>query len=676
MIYVNVVVNNKSKYTDSLFTYKAEDDVNIGDLVRLPFGSHNTVKEAVVAEKDVMPDCGEGKIKEITEIAESGLLSEEMVKTALWMKHRYGIKYYDAFRCFTVKGKPAKEGREKEPYKGIAGKYRKPEALTCEQQEAIASINEALTSSRRENFLLYGITASGKTEVYMEAIEKTVSEGKTAIMLVPEISLTRQVIETFAGRFGKRNLAVLHSKLTGRERYDEWSRIRRGEAKIVIGARMGVFAPLKNIGLIVMDEEHEAGYKADMTPKYDTVDIALKRLGFYEGVLILGSATPSVVSYSRAEQNIYKLLTLKERYNKVPLPQVETVDMREELKKGNTSIFSGALYSSMKEELEAGRQVILLQNRRGYSSFVSCRNCGTVMKCPECGISLTYHKDREKLMCHYCGRTFDIPKSCPECKSKYIKYFGIGTEQVEEAVKRFFPDFKADRLDLDALKTRRDLDRILDAFGSGETGILVGTQLVAKGLDFDNVGLVGIIAADVTLNIPDYRSSERTFQLITQAAGRAGRGERQGKVIIQTYEPDNYSIDAACRHDYESFFSREIALRELMNYPPFSDLIMVNFTAEDDETAVFWGERCRRYIERAADRDSASGNERSGLKVLSPRLSASFKGKEAVRYHIMIKCPKGNRNKYIYYLENFNSIMIEEKTGCNMDIDVNPYSAY
>ena len=334
MVYVNVVVNNKSKYTDSLFTYRTNDGVNAGDLVKLPFGSHNTVKEAIVVEKGVLPDCDEDKIKEISEIVQPGLLSEEMTKTALWMKHRYGIKYYDAFRCFTVKGKPAKEGKEKEPSKNIAGKYERPQALTGEQQRTVSRISEAMDAGRQENFLIHGVTASGKTEVYMEAIEKAISMGKTAIMLVPEISLTRQVIETFAGRFGKNNLAVLHSKLTGRERYDEWSRIKRGEARIVIGARMGVFAPLKDIGLIVMDEEHEASYKADMTPKYDTVDIALKRLGFYSGVLILGSATPSVVSYARAEQGIYKLLTLKERYNKTPLPKVETADMRKELKEG------------------------------------------------------------------------------------------------------------------------------------------------------------------------------------------------------------------------------------------------------------------------------------------------------------------------------------------------------
>lgn len=668
MKYINVITDNKSKYTDSFFTYRA-DDVQVGDLVRLPFGTHNKERTGVVCQIDVTPDFDESKIKDVSGVIEKNYLTEEIVKTALWMKQRYGIKYYDAFKCFMVKGKDAKEGKEKEPYKNVKGSYFKPESLTSEQQMAFDAISKALESETQENFLLHGVTSSGKTQVYMEAIEKTVSLGKTAIMLVPEISLTKQVIEVFAGRFGKSNIAVLHSKLTPRERYDEWKRIKKGDAKIVIGARLGVFAPLSNIGLIVMDEEHESSYKADMTPKYDTVDIALKRLGYYKGVLLLGSATPSVVSYSRVEQGIYKLLTLRERYNTTPLPEVEIVDMRAELKAGNTSIFSQRLFNQIKEELDEGRQIILLQNRRGYSGFVSCRQCGNVMRCPECGISLTYHKSIEKLMCHYCGRTYPVPKSCPECDSTYIKLFGIGTEQVEEALKEFFPDTEVDRLDIDALKTRKDLDRILDAFSKGETKILVGTQLVAKGLDFKNVGLVGVIAADITLNIPDYRSAERTFQLITQAAGRAGRGDRRGKVIIQTYEPDNYSLVAAASHDYEKFYKQEIKLRRFMDYPPFTDLIMVNFTAEEETLAIAAGERCKRYMENALAGDN-------NYKILAPQYSQNFKGKDAVRFYLLIKCPKGERNKYVYYLENFSKILIKEKVECNMDLDINPYSTY
>lgn len=669
MKYINVVVDNKSKYTDGFYTYKADDGVGIGDLVLLPFGPHNKEKTGIVCGFTETLDCEEEKIKTILNIVENKFLSEEIIKTALWMKQRYGIKYYDALRCFIANGKPPKEGKEKEPYINIKGSYVKPESLTDEQNVAVKTISEALEKGEQANFLIHGVTSSGKTEVYMEAIEKTVSLGKTAIMLVPEISLTKQVIEVFAGRFGKSRIAVMHSKLTPRERFDEWKRIKDGKADIVIGARLGVFAPLKNIGLIIMDEEHESSYKADMTPKYETVDIALKRLGFYKGVLVLGSATPSVVSYSRVEQGIYKLITLTERYNKTPLPQVEIVDMREELKDGNLSIFSRRLYNLIKEELEADRQVILLQNRRGYSTFLSCRECGMVMKCPECGISLTYHKTKEKLMCHYCGRSFPLPKECPECKSRYIKHFGIGTEQVEETINELFEGVATDRLDIDALKTRKDLDRILSEFAAGKTRILVGTQLVAKGLDFANVGLVGIIAADVGLNIPDYRSGERTFQLITQAAGRAGRGDRQGKVIIQTYEPDNYAIVDAASHNYKDFYREEIKMREFMSYPPFSDLIMVNFTSEDEKVAIDCSMRCKAYMERTL-------GPKVSKQILQPRISQNFKGKDAYRYYLFIKCPKGKRNEYVYYLDGFNNILVKEKANCNMDLDVNPYSTF
>jgi primosomal protein N' (replication factor Y) len=669
MIYVNVAIDNKSKHTDSLFTYKAQDNVKVGDLVSLPFGVYNKSKEGIVCQITDNVDLPDEKLKTVLDIKEAGFLNEEIVKTAMWMKQRYGIKYYDAFRCFVPRGKPAKEGKEKEPYKDLEVVYSKAKTLTQEQQSALDKISKAIDEGIQKNFLIHGVTSSGKTQVYMEAIEKTIKKGKTAIMLVPEISLTKQVIEIFVSRFGKENIAILHSKLTQRERYDEWKRIKDGKAKIVIGARMGVFAPLSNIGLIVMDEEHEASYKADMTPKYDTVDIALKRLNYYKGILILGSATPSVASYHRAGEGIYELITLKERYNKTPLPEVEIVDMRAELKAGNTTVFSRRLYELMKQSLDHGKQIILLQNRRGYSNFVSCRECGTVMKCEDCGISLTYHKWKDKLVCHYCGKKFPLPKECPECESSYIKHFGIGTEQVEEAVMEYFPDVTVDRLDIDALKTRRDLDRIIGNFKKGKTQILIGTQIVAKGLDFDNVGLVGIIAADVGLNIPDYRSAERTFQLVTQAAGRAGRRGIQGKVIIQTYEPENYALVKAAGHDYEGFFRQEIRLRDYMEYPPFSDLIMVNFTAEDESVAMECSQKCKKYIENILGKESKT-------RILEPRVSTSFKGKDSVRFYLLIKCTKGERNKYVYYLESFNNIIIKEKIKCNMDLDINPYNAY
>lgn len=669
MIYINVVIDNKSRYTDNLFTYSASDDVGTGDLVLVPFGPSDTAKKAIVCGTADETDCPADKIKPVIEIIRKDYLPFEAVRTALWMKHRYGIRYYDAFRCFIAEGKPPRPGKEKEPYKGLKGHYIRPEHLTDEQQKAVDQIDSALEDGRRESFLLHGVTASGKTEVYMEAIDRALSLGKSAIMLVPEISLTKQIIEEFAGRFGKNLIAVMHSRLTKRERYDEWERIRAGQARIIIGARMGAFAPAENIGLIIMDEEQETSYKADMTPKYDTVDIAFKRLSFYNGVLLLGSATPSVVSYYRARQGIYKLLTLKERFNKTPLPKVEIADMRQELKNGNNTIFSQRLYELMKEELMNGRQVILLQNRRGYSNFVSCRQCGHVMKCPECNISLTYHKTVEKLICHYCGRTFPVPEKCPECGSKYIKYFGIGTQQVEEAVKKFFPQAVSARLDIDAIKSRKDMDIILDNFAAGKTDILVGTQLVAKGLDFDNVGVVGIIAADTGLNIPDYRSAERTFQLVTQAAGRAGRRDVQGTVVIQTYEPDNYALTDAAAHNYDVFFDQEIRLRKFMDYPPFTDLIMVNFTAEEEEKTFECADMASDYLHRAM-------GDRTEGRILGPKKSMSFKGKDSFRAYFLIKCPKGDRNEYIFHLENFNKKIINQRFKCSIDIDVNPYSAY
>ena len=671
MIYIKAAIDNKSKYTDILFTYKAPDCIETGDLVIVPFGKNNNEKTAVVCEIAVKPDCPEEKIKEIACIKEKGFLTEEMVKTALWMKQRYGIKYHDAFRCFIPGGKPPRPGKEKTPYKDVESSYTEPEKLTQEQQQACDTISEAIHSGRQESFLIHGVTSSGKTQVYMEAIAEALNMGRSSIMLVPEISLTKQIIENFAGRFGKNNVAVLHSKLTPRERHDEWRRIRRGEAKIVIGARMAVFAPLEKIGVIVMDEEHEASYKADMTPKYDTVDIAMKRLVYHKGVLILGSATPSVASYFRARQGIYKLITLTERYNRTPLPMISVADMRKELKEGNTTIFSRELYSSMEEELKSGGQVILLQNRRGYSNFVSCRECGKAMKCPKCGISLTYHKIRSALVCHYCGRTFPLPDKCPDCGSRYIRHFGVGTEQVEEAVKKHFPDASVDRLDIDSLKTRRDLDRILGDFGRRKTDILIGTQLAAKGLDFDNVGLVGIIAADMGLNIPDYRSAERTYQLITQAAGRAGRGLKQGKVVIQTYEPDNYAIRCAAGNDYDRFYNIETNNRKIMDYPPFTDLIMVNFTAADEKQAAECLGNCRKYIQEL---QNEYGRLESAV-MLSPRTAVNFKGEDK-RLYMLIKCPKGERNKYVFYLESFKKKLIDEGIACSMDLDINPYSTF
>lgn len=669
MKYINVIIDHNSRHTDSYFTYGTEEDVDLGQIVKVTFGTGNKEKVGYVFETNVSPQCAPEKIKSINGIDETVSLTQEMIETCIWMTKRYGIKHLDAIKSFVPNGKPAKAGKEKEPYKDVEGEVQHIDALTDEQAEAVAQINEAIDEEKQENFLIHGVTSSGKTEIYMQAIKEAINCGKTAIMLVPEIALTKQMTDRFIGRFEKENIAVLHSKLTKRERFDEWVRIRSGKAKIVIGARMAVFAPLTDIGIIILDEEHEATYKSDMTPKYETVDVALKRLIHYQGVLVMGSATPSVVSYQRAKEGIYTLIELKERYNGAPLPEVTLVDMREELKAGNKTIFSDTLYREMEATLARKQQIILFLNRRGYSTFVSCRECGEVLKCPDCGISLTYHKQEHAGVCHYCGKRFPIPKNCLQCGSGYMKYFGTGTEKVEEFVRQLFPNQVVDRLDLDTAKNNREIHRIIDHFSKGKTDILIGTQLVAKGLDFKNVGLVGVVAADVSLNIPDYRSTERTFQLVTQVAGRAGRGDDGGTVIVQSYTPDNFALTSAAEHDYQKFFEMEIQVRKFMEYPPFSDIILVELTSDDEKEAYETGMQCKAYLENCG---IAQGEEH----ILEPRISNHFKGKDSYRYYMMIKSPKGLRNKYVHYIELFGETLRKKKSRCNVMIDVNPYSTF
>ena len=434
---------------------------------------------------------------------------------------------------------------------------------------------------------------------------------------------------------------------------------------------MAVFAPLENLGLIVMDEEHESTYKADMSPKYETVDLAIKRLSYYGGILLAGSATPSVVSYERAREGIYKLIKLDKRYNEVKLPQIEIVDMREELKGGNSKAFSSRLHEAMKEELAEKRQTILFLNRRGYANYITCNTCGNTLTCPDCGISLTYHKKENAGVCHYCGRKFRVPKNCEACGSKYIRFIGLGTEQLEEQTKEIFPEARVDRLDLDTAKGGRQVGRILNDFAEGKTDILIGTQLVAKGLDFRNVGLVGVAMADTTLNIPDYRSQERTFQLITQVAGRAGRGDREGKVIVQTLEPDNSAILAAANYDYERFFEEEIRYREMMNYPPFTNIVVVEAISKNHDKALWVIEEWDKYIGKKWPKEG------SGPEIFSPKLSETpGQGSTGFRYYSMIKCGREYRNQLIYEVMRFRKALLERERDVSFIVDVNPYGSF
>lgn len=674
MKYANLVIDNKSDQTDQLYTYGVKDDAKIGSKVYVPFARSRNLREAYVVETDEHSGDGLGKrLRYIEKVDDDVSLSEEMIRTALWMKKRYICRLIDAVNCFTPVGEKARRGQRKNPFAEEKGEPSSVKELTLQQAQILQRIGEAAKAKKHMRFLLHGVTGSGKTEIYIRAAQQVLEQGRNVIVLVPEIALTGQIIDRFIGRFGSGKVAVLHSKLSLGERYDQWKKVRDGcdgDGQIVIGARSAVFAPLENIGLIVIDEEHETTYKSDHTPKYDTIEVALKRVQDKDnnGILLLGSATPSVVSYQRAQEGIYELLELTERYNKVVLPEISIVDMREELKRGNRSIISSELCSKMKDTLEAGRQVILFLNRRGYSTFVSCRECGYVARCPGCGLSLTYHKAGGQAVCHYCGYHEPAPNKCPECGSKYIRYFGSGTEKLEEAVSDLFPEYAAERLDLDTVKRKGELTRKLKAFRSGKTQILIGTQIIAKGLDFRNVGLSGIVSADVSLNIPDFRSPERTFQLITQAAGRAGRGDSQGHVVIQTYSPEHYAVAFASQHDYKGFFETEKQLRAYMGYPPYSDLFQIVFTAKREDAAKDGAESWYKRIRGRMAREDQE-------MVFPPQQAYLGKIKDIYRYSMLIKCPQGRRAEYSRIVAAVREEDIEKK---NKDytaiVDINPYS--
>ncbi len=469
----------------------------------------------------------------------------------------------------------------------LAGDLRTADPEPTEEQRRAVSRLTAALEGGGGRFLLHGVTGSGKTEVYIRLIRRALQLGKTAIVLVPEIALTPQMVAWLHGRFGG-DAAVLHSALSAGERFDEWRRIRSGEARVVIGARSAVFAPLENIGVIVVDEEHETTYQSDRRPRYDARAVAWQRAARHGAVLLLGSATPSISTYMRAmpgvrPENRLELIELRRRVKDRPMPQVEVVDMRGEFSRGNHSIFSGRLSGELRRCLDEGHQAMLFINRRGHSTFVSCRACGYVVRCGQCDVSMTWHQSENALRCHYCGQTLPPPKKCPECNSPYIKYFGAGTEKVQEEVRRLFPDARVARMDVDTTREKDAHARILDRFRRGEANVLVGTQMIAKGLDFPNVALVGVVAADLSLHLPDYRSVERTFQLITQVAGRAGRAEVPGRVVVQTYDPDHYGIRCAAAQDYRAFYTRESAFRRSAMYPPFSVIARVVYSGRDVE---------------------------------------------------------------------------------------------
>lgn len=625
--------------------FEMEDDIDIGFRVKVPFGIKNRPTEgfvySLVNEEEANISY---KVKNILKICDKeAVLTRDDLKLIMFLRKKYLCKFIDAIRLMIPAGimkgvtnkkkrvisiarTPLEDEIKKENYLKLYkfiqennGVYTKTE-LTKKNDFSLYSINKMIdngifkveeqvvfryntrkySSEERKNltleqqnaintvlygrdskYLIKGVTGSGKTEVYMNLVGNALECEKSAIVLVPEISLTPQMIERFKGRFGE-NVALFHSRLSDGERFDEWYRVKEGKAKLIIGARSALFLPVQNLGLIIIDEEHENTYKSDYSPKYHTREVAEFICELKGCKMILGSATPSIESYYRALLGQYKLIEMNNRANGRELPDIEIVDMRQELKNRNMSLFSSKLSEAMNETLKKKKQIILFLNRRGFSTFISCRSCGYVFKCPECDVSMTYHKNGY-LICHYCGRAEKVRNDCPKCSSKYVKFFGAGTERVEQEVKKYFPKARVLRMDVDTTRHKNSHESIYNSFKNEEADILIGTQMVTKGLDFKNVTLVGVLAADMSLNMPDYRSAERTYQIITQVAGRAGRGEDEGKVIVQSYTPGHYSLNYAKSQDYEGLFKEEIHIRRLMNNPPFGKILLIIGTSKNEE---------------------------------------------------------------------------------------------
>ena len=731
-LYAEVIINYEALEIDRPFTYKVPEEFNneikIGQIVKVPFGKGNKTSEGFILNLK-NDDNIKFKTKNIAAIlVKDPVIDEDDINLIEFLREKTLCKYIDAFRLLIpvgiMKGAKAKkkkvivlknedlsniknpDGYKKivEFFKTNSGKYTKSklinehsisqyklnklienEVLSIEE-ESVFRYNDRVYNKdsaktltiEQENiireyinsddkmFLLKGVTGSGKTEVYMKLVERVLLEGKSAIILVPEIALTPQMIERFKGRFGV-NVALFHSKLSDGERFDEWFRVKEGKAKVIVGARSAIFLPAKNLGLIIIDEEHENTYKSEQNPKYQTKEVA-EYLSELKGCkVILGSATPSIETYYRALTGEMKLLELNSRVDNKPMPPMKVIDMRNELKGGNKSLFSRELFIAIQERLKRKEQIILFLNRRGFSTFVSCRSCGYVFKCDECDISMTYHKNG-LLICHYCGKTKREPRECPKCHSKYVKFFGAGTQRVEEEVKKYFNNAGILRMDVDTTRDKHSYERIYNTFKNGEADILIGTQMVSKGLDFKNVTLVGILAADMSINIPDYRAAERTFQIITQVAGRAGRGDKQGEVLIQTYTPQHYSLQYAVNYDYEGFYEKEFTVRAMMKYPPFGKLLLINGTSKKEELLKNFMHKITMMIKPLVENCL-------DIEILGPIPCMISKVKENYRWQIVIK---GEFDSY--FSKNIKEILYDENKNVYNDIrismDINPNNLF
>ena len=713
-MYVNVLVENKVKSNDMMFTYKTSNDDLVGKRVLVPFGNRIISGFVIEYTKELL----DYEVKTIYKVIdEEAVLNEELIKLGKFIGEKYLCSLVYAYQAMLPKALKANSKKEysvktntylklneniiyadctkkqleimeilkanievlksdiksksvlkklidknyiieyeKEVYREIfIDKDVRNIELTALQVKVSNKIKESFEMSK--TILLYGVTGSGKTEVYIDVVKEVINKGKTAIILVPEISLTPQITARFKGIFGN-EIAILHSSLSDGEKYDEWRKIVKEEVKVVIGARSAIFAPLKNIGIIIIDEEHSESYKQENNPRYNTLDIAIERSKTHNCPVILGSATPTIESFARAKKGYYDYLELSKRVNNKPLPKVTIVDMKDEIRKGNT-LFSSTLIENIKNRLEKKEQVMLLLNRRGYSNYLNCQNCGFVYKCPNCDITFTYHKTSGMLRCHYCGYADKKDDICPSCHEKSIRQIGTGTEKLEEKIKELFPLANVLRMDADTTGKKGAHAKIIKAFSDGNYDILVGTQMISKGLNFPNVTLVGVINADSSLNIPNFRSSEATYSLLDQVIGRTGRADKDGTAIIQTFNPEHYSIVCACNHDYKLFFNKEMIVRKKLNYPPYCFITLIKISSKDYDYGFKEAKKIGAFLK----------NNLINTNVLGPSMANILKINNNYNFQVILKYKKDEK---LYKTLNELIKIYEGNSKIKVELDFNP----
>ena len=718
-MYIDVLIETRVKSNNMVFTYKVPASLSsniIGKRVLVPF-SNRTV-EGFVLNYGVKKD--DYDVKEVIKVIdEEPILNDELLDLGKFMSKKYLCPLIYAYQAMLPKALKAnhkvngkikyqtyvslndkanyddikirsqleiikllKEKKEvlksmiksksslkklvdhgivtefkKEVYRDVFyDDEKKAVTLNKDQQMAVEKIINNF--NKEKTMLLYGVTGSGKTEVYIDVVKNALKLGKSAIILVPEISLTPQITSRFKSVF-KESIAILHSSLSDGQRYDEFRRIIKGEVRVVIGARSAIFAPLKDIGVIIIDEEHSESYKQENNPRYNTLDIATRRSFYHKCPVILGSATPTIESYARAKKGYYDYIELSKRVNEKPLPKVTIVDMKSEIKKGN-SMFSSLLLDKIKDRLEKKEQVMLLLNRRGYSNYLTCQNCGYTFKCPNCDITLTYHKSSGMLRCHYCGYAQNKTDVCPSCGDDAIRQIGVGTERLEDNILGVFKDAKVLRMDADTTSKKGAHHKIINEFNSGAYDILVGTQMIAKGLNFPNVTLVGVINADSSLNIPNFRSSERTFSLIDQVTGRAGRENKEGEAIVQTFNPDHYSIVCASNHDYKTFFAKEMFIRKKLNYPPYCFITLIKISSKDFNYGIGEAKKISEFLKRSLS---------VATTILGPSIANILRINNNYNFQVILKYKQDDK---LYKALNELLKIYEGNSKIKVEFDFNP----